>query len=155
MDKFSAADLQGQEKVVNQLKKIFKNQTLTIEQHYSDCETVDIYVTATTKTNVSYLYVFETKDRNFDHNKYGDCMLDEEKLIEIRKREGKYKPMYVHTFSDDWISIWDISKIDFSKYQPKPIKRRKRTVVPSEKIVRKSYLIPRSECVYDSSFIVS
>lgn len=154
MCEFENAEIKGQHKLVNQLYKIFSGCTLTIDQHTNDCETVDIYVTATTKSNNSYLYVFETKDRNFDHNKYGDCMLDVQKLEQIKKRGYKYKPMYVHTFTDDWLSIWDISKIDFSKYQPKSIPRGKYTVIKSDKIVRDSYFIPRSECVYDNSFIV-
>lgn len=153
MDIFSKADKQGQAKVVDQLYKIFSGQTLTVDQHYIDKSTVDIYVTATTKTNKSYLYVFEVKDRNFEHTKYSDCFLDVDKLNELRKREG-YRQMYVHTFTDDWISIWDIGKIDFSMYEPKAITRGKYTVIPSEKVVRNSYLIPDTECVYSNSFIV-
>lgn len=154
MDRFAAADKKGQAKLVDQLNKIFSGQTITIDQHYIDKETVDIYMTATTKSNISYFYVFETKDRKFDHNKYGDCMLDVKKYEELIKRKGKYKPMYVHTFQDDWLSIWDISKIDISKYEPKTISRKRYTVVNSDKIDRKSYLIPRSECVYDKSFVL-
>lgn len=158
MDKFTKADQVGQEKLVNQLNKIFSNCTLTIDQHYIDKETVDVYTTATTVSNVSYLYVFEAKDRTYKHN--AKFITDEGVILEIPKykelmaRKDEYKPMYVHTFSDDWISIWDVSKLDMTKIKCVLKYLPKTTVEDRGKEWRYVYLIPRSECVYDNSFIV-
>lgn len=153
MDKFSAADMQGQAKVVQQLPKIFSGQTLTIEQHYLDKDTVDIYVTATTKSQNSYLYVFEAKDRDYYHNSFDDIILEIPKYESLMKRMGKYKSMYVHTFKDDWITIWDISKL--SNLKKKYMYLPKTTVEDRGKEWRWVYMLPIKQSVYDSSFIVS
>ena len=53
----------GQSKVIDQLEKIFSACTLNFEQHATDFETVDIYMTATTVNGNEYYYCFEEKDR--------------------------------------------------------------------------------------------
>lgn len=154
MDKFTEKDMQGQEKVVDQLHKIFKNQTLTVEQHYLDKSTVDICVTATTQSDISYEYIFEAKDRDYDHTRFNTIILEIPKYESLMKRSDEGKPMYVHTFSDDWITIWDVSKLKDLEKKKKTMYLPKTTVEDRGKEWRDVYLISQEDAVYNKSFIV-
>ena len=56
MDKFQIFDKNGQQKVVNQLQRIFTNHKLDVNQHYVDKSTVDIDMVVTTPLGHKYKY---------------------------------------------------------------------------------------------------
>jgi hypothetical protein len=152
-DLFTKKDQEGQEKLVNQLQLILSACTdLTIEQHYIDKCTVDVFVTATTKSSAA-CYAFEAKDRTYSHNRFDEIILEIPKYESLMERCVTHKPMYVHTFSDDWLIIWDLSKLKNLKKECRYLP--KTTVEDRGKEWRWVYLLPIDQCVYSNSFIVS
>ena len=77
MDKFSNYDKKGQDKVVPILNELFsKCKDVNIEQHYQDKGRIDIFVTATTHSNITKRYAIECKDRWFESTTYSEIMLN-------------------------------------------------------------------------------
>lgn len=114
------ADKRGQAKVIPVLQQIFSGCTLTIEPHYEDGSPIDIYMTAVTLSNKVITYAMECKDREYKHNT--KFFLEEGYILEKKKEQRLkdasakgYKPIYINTFADDVIIVWNLNKIDFSQ----------------------------------------
>lgn len=153
MDDFQLTDKQGQQKVVDQLTKIFKGNSLNFQQHYIDKSTVDIDMYVTTPLGNTYVYNLEAKDRTYSHTAFGgEWMIEEHKLKELLDKDGK--PFYVNTFSDNWIVFWDLSKIDINSIRKEWKNLPKCTVDPSRGYsVRPVYYLPINQASYSSTFI--
>lgn len=151
MDIYDEADYYGQVKAVSQLEKIFSGATLTIEQHFDDKANIDLYVTATTKSNISSTYAIECKDRHYTHTYSNEWFIEYPKykrLIET-KVDG-YKPLYLNTFKDDYIAIWNV---DTTKPVWEEKELRKTTVEDTgikKKLVGKLQL---KDSVYQKEFL--
>ena len=113
LSEFNKADREGQEKVIPTLRKIFSGATdLIIEQHIEDNGKIDILVTATTSNNNEHWYAIECKDRWFESRKYNEMMLETYKYKALLDAKEKgYKPLYVNTFEDNVLMIWDVGDI--------------------------------------------
>lgn len=114
MNKFFEADVKGQNKVLPVLRNMFSGFNTKVEPHFDDYTAIDIYMSASTSSTL-YKYAIECKDRDMSHDKYDSYILEDskrEKLLEAFK-EG-YKPIYINTFTDDYMVVWDLSKIDFN-----------------------------------------
>lgn len=132
MDKFAEADNFGQTKILPTLKQMFSACTLTIDQHFDDKNSIDIYITATTKNNKEVWYAIECKDRKMSHTKYENegYIIEDWKVKELLNASSKgYKPIYLNSFSDDYIVVWNLDKIDFSKCGETGLKQFHRTTV--------------------------
>lgn len=132
MDKFAEADNYGQCKVIPTIKGIFSACTLTIDQHFDDKNSIDIYITATTKNQKEIYYAIECKDRKMSHTKYAEdgYIIEDHKVKELLKASEKgYRPIYLNSFSDDYIVVWNLDKIDFSKCGETGEKQFHRTTV--------------------------
>ena len=118
MDLFDKADYEGQDKVIPTLEAIFSGCTdLNIVQHYDDKCGVDLHMTATTENTEAY-YAIECKDRKMEHTRYADdgYIIEDKKIRSLMAEHKKgYKPIFLNSFSDGHIVIWDLSKIDFDE----------------------------------------
>lgn len=151
MNVFQEVDQYGQELVISQLEKIFSGQTLTFDQHIDDKGAVDIFFTATTTNGNQYTYAVECKDRHYSHN-YSD-----EWFIEVHKYEDLMsttergdRPLYINTYKDKWINVWDLSKVTLKEEERE---LSKASVVDRGKSKRKVYTLQTSQCVYSHKFI--
>lgn len=109
MDIYDKADYDGQLKAVEQLKKIFSGATLTIEQHFDDKANIDLYVTATTENTIS-TYAIECKDRQYTHTYSNEWFIEYSKYKRLMEsKDDGYKPIYLNTFKDDYIAIWNVN----------------------------------------------
>lgn len=118
MDVFNKADFEGQSKVIPTLKNLFSGCTLNIEQHYNTKNPVDIYITATTKNNTEHYYAIECKHRNFAHTKFEKYgyIIEHHKVKELMKESQRgYKPIYLNSFNDGYMLIWNLEEIDFNE----------------------------------------
>lgn len=118
MDKFNDADMHGQDRILPTLKAVFSGCTLNIERHFDDKNPIDIYVTATTKSGKEVLYAIECKDRKMTHTKYKDdgYIIEDKKINELMKAANKgYRPLYLNSFNDDYVIIWNLNNIDFGE----------------------------------------
>ena len=154
MDKFQTYDKAGQIKVVEQLQKIFSAHTLNIEQHFEDKCSIDIYVTATTKTGKERYYAIEAKDRDYTHSSYDVWFLEQHKYTTLMSEAGKYSPLYINTFKDNWMVVWDLSKIDWSNVETSTRTLSKTTVIDKGKQQKMVYMLPVNQAVYNDRFIV-
>lgn len=132
MNLFHQADKKGQKKVVDTIKVLFSGCTLTIDEHIEDSGYIDIYITATTATKNSITYAIEAKDRNMPHTKYAEdgYILEDwkKKKLEEASKQG-YRPLYINTFSDNKMIVWNLNKIDFSKCGETGLKTFHKTTV--------------------------
>ena len=118
MDLFNEADKYGQDKVMNTITTLLSGCTLQIEQHFNDTNPIDIYITATTKSGKEVWYAIECKDRKMSHTKYqyDGYIIEDHKMKELMKAANKgYRPIYLNSFSDNYIICWDLSKLDFGE----------------------------------------
>ena len=118
MDIFDSTDMHGQSRILPTLKAVFSGCTLQIEQHFDDKNPIDIYVTATTKSGKEVLYAIECKNRKMTHTKYkDDGYIIEEKKIKslLAAHKMGYRPIYLNSFTDNYIICWDLSKLDFGE----------------------------------------
>ena len=152
MNIFNEIDKKGQTKVVDQLTKIFSAYTLTIDQHYIDSSTVDIYVTASTSNNKEYYYVIEAKDRKYNHNQFNSWIIEDDKKNELLLKTN-YKPLYINTFQDNWIGVWDLSQIKFENLQVEKKWLPKNTVIDKGKKYKDVYYLDNYKCVYFKPFV--
>lgn len=153
MNKFQIKDKKGQNKAIEQLVKILSGATLNIEQHYIDKATVDIMITATTK-NCERYYAIEAKDREYNSSKYNDWFLELHKKNELLKKYGYgYTPLYLNTFPDNKIIIWDLSKIDWDKIKIEKKYLPVTTVENRGNVLKDVYLLPQDIAVYNKDFI--
>lgn len=150
MDNFSKKDKQGQVKVVNQLDKLFSGHTHTFSLHYIDKARIDIEMdlTASTTNNI-YHYNIECKDREYNHQAFDKWMIEEHKINELINKKG----YYANTYTDDWLMVWDISKLDISTLPSEIKELNKTTVVNTGKNKRKVYYLPTELAVYSSKFV--
>ena len=118
MNLFHKADKAGQKKVKDTIKVLFSGCTLTRDEHIEDSGYIDIYITATTATNTSITYAIEAKDRDMPHTKYAEegYILEDwkKKKLEEASKQG-YRPLYINTFTDNKMIVWNLNKIDYSK----------------------------------------
>lgn len=113
MDKFSKYDYKGQKLANDCLTQLFSACTLNFEYHYQDKNPIDIEMTATTRSGNEYYYSIECKDRQMNHNKYNDYLIEEHKIRDIKKEiEKGRKGIYLNTFADGYCVCWDLSKIN-------------------------------------------
>lgn len=110
LTKYQQKDYEGQLKALPVLKNLFKNcSDLIIEHHILDNGRIDIFVTATTNSNVVHKYAIECKHRDFSSTTYDSIMLNPDKwgwLIAYSKLG--YKPLFFNTFTDNTYMIWDV-----------------------------------------------
>lgn len=152
MDIYIETDKNGQDKVVNQLSKIFDGKELKFTQHYQDKQTVDINMTVKCPNGNVYVYNLEAKDRTYPHYHFSSWVIEEAKWDELSKRDGK--AYYVNTFPDGWITFWDLSKINKEELKHEMRKLPANTLKPQKGWVEKSvYYLPMSLACYSSSFI--
>lgn len=152
MDIYDITDKKGQDKVVNQLTKIFEGKKLKFTQHYLDKNTVDINMTVTCDSGNIYTYNLEAKDRKYAHDYFSSWVIEENKWDELCKRNGK--AFYVNTFPDGWITFWDLSKINREELKHETRLLPKNTLEPAKGRVAKSvYYLPMSLACYSSSFL--
>lgn len=153
MNLFQSTDEYGQSKVVKQLQQIFSACTLTIDQHYDDNNVVDIFFTATTSNGTQYKYAAECKDRYYNHTYSDDWFIEVKKFNNLLKAsENGYKPLYINTYKDNWINIWDISKCEVvaeNRYL------KKTTVTNNGKVNKAIYKLNSADVVYGSHLIFS
>ena len=153
MDNFQIVDQYGQEKVINQLTKIFAGNKLDFDQHYIDKSTVDIDMYVTTPQGKQYCYCLEAKDRTYTHTAFGgEWLLEESKYKELIAKDGKC--FYVNTFSDNWLAVWDLRNIDITDMRKEWKKLPKSTLDPSRGYsVRPVYYLPIDKACYSAPFI--
>ena len=152
MDKFDYADEKGQEKVIEQLNKIFSNCTVEYEQHFDDKNGIDIYFTVTTPKGKEYKYAAECKDRVYEHTFTDKWILEKKKYEDlIEASEQGYKPLYINTYTDDWMNVWDVSKCTVSTTND--------WILPSTTVINKGYktkktlLLDEKEAVFSKPFV--
>lgn len=148
MTEFQKADNYGRDKVITTLVTVLTPYLDNIEVTYTGIkDKEDIFIIGNNKkTNNIIKYCIECKDRKFEHTKYdNDEMKDEERgyIIEQHKKEylitqSQYGmiPLYVNSFSDDYVVVWNLNKVDWSNCSTTGEKTfKEKTVVDSEKYV--------------------
>ena len=129
---FNDADKYGQDKVMNTITTLLSGCTLQIEQHFNDTNPIDIYITATTKSRKEVYYAIECKDRKMPHTKYQDSgyIIEDHKMKELMKAANKgYRPLYLNSFNDGYVIIWNLNKIDLNECGETGEKQFHRTTV--------------------------
>lgn len=148
MTEFQKADNYGRDKVITTLVTVLTPYLNNIEVTYTGIkDKEDIFIIGNNKkTNNIIKYCIECKDRKFEHTKYdNDEMKDEERgyIIEQHKKEylitqSQYGmiPLYVNSFSDDYMVVWNLNKVDWDNCSTTGDKTfKEKTVVDSEKYV--------------------
>ena len=148
MTEFQKADNYGRDKVITTLVTVLTPYLDNIEVTYTGIkDKEDIFIIGNNKkTNNIIKYCIECKDRKFEHTKYdNDEMKDEERgyIIEQHKKEylitqSQYGmiPLYVNSFSDDYVVVWNLNKVDWDNCSTTGDKTfKEKTVVDSEKYV--------------------
>lgn len=148
MTEFQKADNYGRDKVITTLVTVLTPYLDNIEVTYTGIkDKEDIFIIGNNKkTNNIIKYCIECKDRKFEHTKYdNDEMKDEERgyIIEQHKKEylitqSQYGmiPLYVNSFSDDYVVVWNLNKVDWDNCSTTGNKTfKEKTVVDSEKYV--------------------
>ena len=150
MNKFQKLDTYGQSKVINELNEIFTKYQMNYDQHIIDKGRVDLFFTASTVDN-HYMYASECKDRWYNHVKFNEWMIEIDKYNELMNNVDKgYKPLYINTFEDNWLIIWDLSKIDISEIKKEQRWLDKSTVAKERgKVLKWVYLLPTELAVYN------
>ena len=118
MTEFNDADKYGQSRILPTIKALFSGCKLQIEQHFDDTNPIDIYMTATTKNNKEVYYAIECKDRKMSYTKYKDdgYIIEDKKIKSLLKAHKMgYRPIYLNSFSDNYVICWDLSKLDFGE----------------------------------------
>lgn len=125
MNEFSKADKYGRDKVKDRLLSLFENNLNNVDLYYCEDDTSrsDIFVSGWSNNDKLITYCIECKDRKFEHTKYdNDKMEDEERgyIIEQPKKEylitqSQYGmiPLYVNSFSDNYMAVWNLNKINW------------------------------------------
>ena len=149
MDKYAKTDAIGQGKVMPKLKELFSGFTTTFEQHYEDKGTVDIFFTASTQ-NESVRYAVECKDRYYKHTDFDEWMIEKKKYktLQLAKDEG-YRPIYVNTYTDNWIDIWNLDKCSITVVDEWELP--KKTLDNAGNIKKSIYLLKSSDTAYSST----
>lgn len=92
---------------------------------------VDIYFTATTICNKEIPYVAEIKERKYylsnPNKKVTNWMLELYKLDELKKRKD-HTPLYINFFLNNYMLVWNINKIDFTKLEVREMDLAKNTL---------------------------
>ena len=148
MTEFQKADNYGRDKVITTLVTVLTPYLDNIEVTYTGIkDKEDIFIIGNNKkTNNIIKYCIECKDRKFEHTKYdNDEMKDEERgyIIEQHKKEylitqSQYGmiPLYVNSFSDDYVVVWNLNKVDWDNCSTTGEKTfKEKTVVDSEKYI--------------------
>ena len=148
MTEFQKADNYGRDKVINTLVKLLTPYLNNIEIIYTGIkDKEDIFIIGNNKKKNNIIkYCIECKDRKFEHTKYdNDEMEDEERgyIIEQHKKEYLisqsqlgYIPLYVNSFSDNYMVVWNLKKINWDECSTTGDKTfKEKTVVDSEKYV--------------------
>lgn len=153
MNKYINADKKGQAILVEQLEKIFYGYTVNIDQHYIDKATVDLDMVVTSTDGNTYEYNIETKDRQYSHTSFGgEWLIEEHKVNELKNKNGK--ALYANTYADNWLCIWDLSKLDLNTLRSEIKWLPKSTVdLHRGKTWKRVYYLPIGKAVYSSSFI--
>lgn len=153
MNRCKEADRVGQQKVINELIKLFSGATLNIQQHWVDGATIDIAITATTKNN-EYYYIIEGKDRNYNHDSFnGEWFLEKDKYESMMEYRRNNKVLYINTFKDNYMVVWDITKINLDNIKKGTKNLPKCTMYPSEKKEKTVYYLPLTDAIYCQPFI--
>lgn len=143
MNTFQQLDEYGQSKVIPELNNIFSGFSMTYEQHVIDKGRIDIYFTAEKNGN-KYDYASECKDRWYTHTQFDEWFIEVDKYNELMN-SGK-KPLYINTFKDDWLIIWDLQKCKTLKEEERWLD--KSTVAKWRgKVKKKIYLLSTKEAV--------
>lgn len=114
------ADYKGQQKAIPALQHLFEPYftTLTIDPHFDDYSSIDLYMYGTLPNNTQIKYAIECKDRNMEHTAYaeeGYIIEDFKKEKLLKAAEEGYRPIYLNTFTDDYMVVWDLNKVDFTQ----------------------------------------
>lgn len=103
---------------------------------------VDIYFTATTINNREVPYVGEIKERKYPlskpDNKITNWMLETYKLDALMAKKD-HIPLYINFFSNNYMLVWNLNKIDFSKLEIRKMKLAKTTVEDTGKKIKIFY----------------
>lgn len=118
MNEFSKADKYGRDKVKDRLLSLFSDYLSNVDLYYCEDDTSrsDIFVSGWSNNDKLITYCIECKDRKFEHKKYEE----EGYIIEQPKKEylitqSQYGmiPLYVNSFSDNYMVIWNLNKINW------------------------------------------
>lgn len=106
---------------------------------------VDIYFTATTVNNREVAYVGEIKEREYflaePKNKVTNWMLETYKLNALMARKD-HRPLYINFFLNNYMLVWDLKKIDFSKLEVREMELEKNTLEDNGKVIKFFYDLP-------------
>lgn len=106
---------------------------------------VDIYFTATTINNKEVPYVGEIKERKYylshPKNKVTTWMLETYKLDALMARNS-HIPLYINFFLNNYMLVWNLNKIDFSKLEIREMELEKNTLEDNGKIMKVFYDLP-------------
>lgn len=149
MTKYQIADEKGQNKVIEQLDKIFSGHTHTYTQHVYDYGRIDIEMSFNDK---NLTYFFEAKDRGYNHNAFGgEWLIEEHKLKELTNKENSF---YINTFKDNWLCVWNLSNINIDEIKSEIRYLEKKHLEPEKgKEYRKVYFLNVKDCCYSQPFI--
>ena len=114
LNKFNSVDAYGQEKVIKVLKDIFSRNNPRFIQHIEDNGRVDIEMYVTDKNGNEVKYAIECKDRYMPDWRYNSYIIEDGKIDALTTYSADgYKPLYINTFSNDMMYVWDISNIEY------------------------------------------
>lgn len=152
MNKFQNADKIGQAKALKYIEESMgENTSLNIEQHWVDNGKIDLFITATTKSNRVEYYAIECKNRwkyDYDFIVKNGAMLDVAKEKELRKAiDDGYRGCYLMTFKEG-VMIWVLNDIDTSRLEKKRVTKNRTTAVDNGKITDDVYILPYDLCKY-------
>jgi hypothetical protein len=144
---FVKADKYGRDKVCEKLKTIFNEKLTDVDVFYNqeDESRSDIIVSGW-KNEKIFTYIIECKDRKFEHTKFDNDNINEDDrgyIIEEKKKkylldqiQYNFIPLYVNSFSDDYMVIWNFKKINWDECGKTGDKTfKEKTVVDSEKYI--------------------
>lgn len=117
MNEFSKADKYGRDKVKDRLLSLFSNYLSNVDLYYCEDDTSrsDIFVSGWTNNDKLITYCIECKDRKFEHTKYEEGYIIEQPKKEYLITQSRYGmiPLYVNSFSDNYMAVWNLNKINW------------------------------------------
>lgn len=142
---FNEYDKYGRSKVIRWINETYPER-YKLDPKQGEYDRTDIDATGYTKSSEVW-YKIECKDRWYPHTDFGgEWVIEDKKIKELR--DGFRKGVYINTFSDDYIVVWDISSMSDEEIKNLPVKESnwKRTTVEDNGRVKKvKKLLPLSK----------
>ena len=107
MNKFELSEIRGRKKIEKFFNYLLQDRLISLEFSKNNYDKFDAVLMYRKRCSV-YSAAIETKDRNYNSDKYSDWILEYNKLKSWEERNEDFF-LYVNTYADEVIRVWNIT----------------------------------------------